>query len=85
MMIGKMSEVDTAAEIREAFSIFDKDGNGLITAAELKHVMRSLGENLTQEQVDEMIREADLNGDGMIDFKGMNLRAGVDYNSRDLH
>ncbi|KAF3708556.1 Protein STPG4 [Channa argus] len=40
------------------------DGNGYISAAELRHVMTNLGEKLTDEEVDEMIREADIDGDG---------------------
>ena len=42
--------------------MFDKDGNGFISAAELRHVMTNLGEKLTDEEVDEMIREADIDG-----------------------
>merc|ERR1712146_51438 len=49
-----------------AFKVFDKDGNGFISAAELRHVMTNLGEKLTDEEVDEMIREADVDGDGQI-------------------
>ncbi|KAG9346292.1 hypothetical protein JZ751_008117 [Albula glossodonta] len=37
-----------------------RDGNGYISAAELRHVMTNLGEKLTDEEVDEMIREADI-------------------------
>lgn len=44
--------------------MFDKDGNGFVSAAELKHVMTNLGEKLSDEEVDEMIREADVDGDG---------------------
>ena len=46
--------------------MFDKDGNGFISAAELRHVMTNLGEKLTDEEVDEMIREADIDGDGQV-------------------
>eukprot|EP00290_Baffinella_frigidus_P011411 CAMPEP_0180165614 /NCGR_PEP_ID=MMETSP0986-20121125/31081_1 /TAXON_ID=697907 /ORGANISM="non described non described, Strain CCMP2293" /LENGTH=167 /DNA_ID=CAMNT_0022116637 /DNA_START=17 /DNA_END=521 /DNA_ORIENTATION=- len=60
---------DTEDDIIEAFRVFDKDGNGTISAAELRHVMTNLGEKLTDEEVDEMIREADVNGDGIIDYK----------------
>ena len=44
--------------------MFDKDGNGKISQQELKLVMKNLGENLTDEEINEMIREADDNGDG---------------------
>merc|ERR1719391_1273600 len=60
MMARKMKDTDSEEEIREAFRVFDKDGNGFISAAELCHVMTNLGEKLTDEEVDEMIREADI-------------------------
>ncbi|CAF2716859.1 unnamed protein product [Rotaria sp. Silwood2] len=63
MMARKMKDTDSEEEIREAFRVFDKDGNGFISAAELRHVMTNLGEKLTDEEVDEMIREADIDGD----------------------
>ena len=58
MMARKMKNTDSEEEIREAFRVFDKDGNGFISASELRHVMTNLGEKLTDEEVDEMIREA---------------------------
>ena len=61
-------------EIREAFRVFDKDGNGFISAAELRHVMTNLGEKLTDEEVDEMIREADIDGDGQVNYEGRILK-----------
>ena len=48
--------------------MFDKDGNGKISKEELKLVMKNLGENLTDEEINEMIREADDDGDGHVDF-----------------
>uniref|UniRef100_A0A8R1XSG6 Calmodulin n=1 Tax=Onchocerca volvulus TaxID=6282 RepID=A0A8R1XSG6_ONCVO len=52
-----------------ASQVFDKDGNGFISAAELRHVMTNLGEKLTDEEVDEMIREADIDGDGQVNYE----------------
>uniref|UniRef100_A0A8C5QA39 Calmodulin-like protein 3 n=1 Tax=Leptobrachium leishanense TaxID=445787 RepID=A0A8C5QA39_9ANUR len=69
MMAKKMKDSDSEEEIREAFRVFDKEGNGFICAAELRHVMTNLGEKLTDEEVDEMIREADLGGDGQINYE----------------
>lgn len=71
MMARKMKDTDSEEEIREAFRVFDKDGNGYISAAELRHVMTNLGEKLTDEEVDEMIREADIDGDGQVNYEGM--------------
>uniref|UniRef100_UPI00035AC984 RGECO1 n=1 Tax=Discosoma sp. TaxID=86600 RepID=UPI00035AC984 len=69
MMARKMNDTDSEEEIREAFRVFDKDGNGYIGAAELRHVMTDLGEKLTDEEVDEMIRVADIDGDGQVNYE----------------
>ncbi|CAF4932655.1 unnamed protein product, partial [Rotaria magnacalcarata] len=55
-----MKDTDSEEEILEAFRVFDKDGNGYISADELRNVMTSLGEKLTDEEVNQMIREADI-------------------------
>ena len=49
--------------------MFDKDGNGFISADELRFVKNGLGENLTDEEINEMIREADIDGDGQINYE----------------
>jgi Ca2+-binding EF-hand superfamily protein len=64
----QMKDTDSEEELREAFKVFDKDGNGFISAAELRHVMTNLGEKLSDAEVDEMIKEADVDGDGQINY-----------------
>jgi calmodulin len=54
--------------IMEAFKIFDKDGSGVISSHELRHVITTLGEKLTEDEADELIREADIDGDGTINY-----------------
>uniref|UniRef100_A0A4W6CC66 EF-hand domain-containing protein n=1 Tax=Lates calcarifer TaxID=8187 RepID=A0A4W6CC66_LATCA len=56
------------AEFKEAFSLFDKDGDGTITTKELGTVMRSLGQNPTEAELQDMINEVDADGNGTIDF-----------------
>ena len=69
MMSKKSNHVNSESELIEAFKVFDKDGNGFITSQELRHVMTNLGEKITEKEADEMIKEADLDGDGRIDYE----------------
>ena len=61
---------ETDEELKDAFRVFDRDGNGYISAAELRHVLTNLGEKLTDEEVDKMIREADITADGRVNYEG---------------
>ncbi|CAB0041498.1 unnamed protein product [Trichogramma brassicae] len=65
-MASKMSEKDAKEEVLKAFQLFDDDGTGKITFKNLKRVAKELGENLTDEELQEMIDEADRDGDGEI-------------------
>ena len=53
----------TFSEFKEAFSLFDKDGDGTITTKELGTVMRSLGQNPTEAELQDMINEVDADGE----------------------
>ncbi len=59
----------TDAEIKEAFYTFDLNGNGYVGAAEIRFVMDALGEAVTDEEIDEMIRMVDIDGDGEVNFR----------------
>lgn len=52
------------AEFREAFNLFDKDGDGNITTKELGTCMRSLGQNPTEGELNNIACEIELNGTG---------------------
>ena len=59
----------TDKEIREAFLSFDLDKNDFVGAAEIRHVLVNIGENVTDEEVDEMIRMCDRDGDGQVSWE----------------
>lgn len=56
-------------EYRDAFSLFDKDGNGYLTKEELGHVMHQLGQWARMEELQEMLSEVDTDGDGNVSFE----------------
>ena len=66
MMTGKMGDRDSPEEIRRVFKLFDDDETGRISFRNLKRVARELGENMTDEELQEMINKADLDGDGEV-------------------
>ncbi len=56
-------------EIKEAFDSFDISSSGTISAQELKFIFKSLGEEVNNEEVDEMIKLGDIEGLGTLNFK----------------
>uniref|UniRef100_A0A7S3E640 EF-hand domain-containing protein n=1 Tax=Rhodosorus marinus TaxID=101924 RepID=A0A7S3E640_9RHOD len=69
-MAGELSK-EEEEEIKEAFNLFDRDGDGKITTDELGTVMRSLGACPTQAQVKQIIAEIDPQGTGLVDYSGI--------------
>ena len=57
MMTGKMGDRDSPEEIRRVFKLFDDDETGRISFRNLKRVARELGENMTDEELQEMINK----------------------------
>lgn len=59
----------TIEDLREAFKEFDKDHNGFLDRNELKTIMTTFGEKMTDHEAEEMMKEADVNGDGKINYE----------------
>ncbi|XP_050032174.1 uncharacterized protein [Dermacentor andersoni] len=69
-MVQKCTRVfNPQTDLQDAFRVFDRDGHGFITTAELRHVVTTLGERMTDEEADELIREADPNNEGQVDYE----------------
>eukprot|EP01126_Amoeba_proteus_P050155 TRINITY_DN5904_c0_g1_i2.p1 TRINITY_DN5904_c0_g1~~TRINITY_DN5904_c0_g1_i2.p1 ORF type:complete len:149 (-),score=40.92 TRINITY_DN5904_c0_g1_i2:131-577(-) len=62
------AKCSTDEEMRQAFAVFDADGNGSIDKKELHSVLEQLGEDVDEEQLNEMMKAADINNDGTIDY-----------------
>ena len=60
--------ISVLASYKEAFSVFDKDGSGTVSTSELGEIMSALGQNLSAEELDAIIKEVDADGSGEIDF-----------------
>ncbi|KAJ1934616.1 hypothetical protein FBU59_005642 [Linderina macrospora] len=65
----QVNDEEEDPELRAAFKKFDKDGNGVIDATELRDAMVSMGEQVTEEDVERMLKEADADNDGQINFR----------------
>jgi len=60
---------DNEDRIKEAFKVFDKSGTGQIEIVELRHVLTTLGEKLGPADVDKVLKEADSDNNGKINFQ----------------
>lgn len=57
-------------ELKEAFRLYDKEGNGYITTDVLREILRELDDKITPDDLDQMIEEIDSDGSGTVDFDG---------------
>ncbi|XWS58337.1 hypothetical protein CRYUN_Cryun08bG0025600 [Craigia yunnanensis] len=74
--MGEVMSEEQIAEFQEAFSLFDKDGDGCITIEELAIAIKSLDQDPTEEELQNMINEVDTDGNGTIEFgEFLNLMA----------
>lgn len=69
LLAQRMEGEDKEENLRAAFRTFDQDGSGKISPQELRQVMINLGEKLTDQEIQEMIQEADCDGDGQINYE----------------
>ena len=69
MLVKMKKEESDDADILDAFVEMDTNGNGYLDAAEIKRALVKIGEKVDSEEVQALINEADINGDGQVDYK----------------
>merc|ERR1711874_736887 len=60
---------DFRADLEEAFTLFDRMGDGQIDAQELSNLLRSLGQNPKREEVQQLVLEMDIDNSGSVDME----------------
>ena len=69
LMGKRQKQIDLEAEIVNAFKVFDKDENDLISITDLRHILSNLNEFMSEDEIDDMLFEADSDYDGFINYK----------------
>ncbi|XP_071493075.1 uncharacterized protein [Diadema antillarum] len=69
LMARPTTDDNSSDEIIEAFRVFDKDGNGYISVTNLRTIMSTVASGLTEDEIEEMIEEADVNGEGQVNYE----------------
>ena len=68
LMIKREAEKETIDDLKQVFRVFDKDGNGYVSTSEIKFVLNSVGLHFSDEEILEMVQEADIDGDQHVSF-----------------
>ena len=67
----RVKTLNGADELREAFRVYDRERKGYISSGEFRQIVSQIGDNVTPEDIDEMVKEADLNKNGRIEYEGL--------------
>ena len=67
----RLKKADIENELNEAFSVYDKNGSGIISIREFKKIMNSLGDKICEEEINEIIQKIDTKNRGYINYKDL--------------
>ena len=71
LMHSRLKKADIENELNEAFSVYDKNGSGIISIREFKKIMNSLGDKICEEEINEIIKKVDVKNRGYINYKDL--------------
>jgi len=63
----------TKESLIDAFRVFDKEGNGNLPVAQLRFLLFNLGEKLTNQEIDEILQEVEIDAEGLVNYEGTSL------------
>ena len=66
LMTKRVNDKDSRANINKIFALFDDEKTGFISAKNLRRIAKELGENISNEEIDELIHRADIDQDGLV-------------------
>ena len=69
LMNRRSKETDTEEVIINAFKVFDIEGNGLLSITDMRHIMINMTENVNEDELDEILINADTDGDGFVKYE----------------
>lgn len=72
-------ESDIRLTLFYATLLFCRNGDGYIDRDEFAEIIRSTGESISDEEIDELLKDGDKNNDGMLDFDGMTLNHSLNF------
>ena len=78
-LMASKEDDDPDKEMKQAFKVFDRNGDGFVSAAELKLTMKSFGADLNEYEVNEIIEAADFNHDGKLDYNGKVFLSSISF------
>ena len=70
-MHSRLKKADIENELNEAFSVYDKNGSGIISIKEFRKIMNSLGDKICEEEINEIIQKVDVKNRGYINYKDL--------------
>ena len=71
LMHSRLKKADIENELNEAFSVYDKNGSGIISIKEFRKIMNSLGDKICEEEINEIIQKVDVKNRGYINYKDL--------------
>ncbi len=69
LILRQNENLKVSEQLAEAFSVFDREGNGYISSAELKYALRTVCSDVSEQEANEIVLAGDSNGDGLISYE----------------